>query len=346
MDGAFTHRIPHVTGQSHLGRWLQGGTDRGAAFGDDTGKGLLPPLRRPLGMALEGAGTGTPRQALLKPGQVFGSYRIEHELGRGAMATVYRARDERDGRVVALKLLSLGDDWPEDRVDEARLRLLRESEAALRIQHPDIVEVYEAGEHEGRVFLAMEFVQGVHLGTHIYEGRLLPPRMATEMCARVADALQFAHQRGVVHRDVKPANIIYDQRSRRIRIMDFGVARFADSHATRTGVMLGSPSYMAPEQFDGRPVTGPSDLFSLGVSLFQLLTAQLPFRSDSMPGLMAAIATQPHPPLRTIRPELPVTLGAALDRALEKSPGNRFESAATMAQALHDCALEIEAGLR
>ena len=335
-----------MTGPSHLGRWLQGGAESGASLGEDSASGLLPPLPRPLGMAVEAEGSGVPRRPQLKAGQAVSSYRIERELGRGAMATVYRARDERDGRIVALKLLSLGDDWPEDRLDEARLRLLREAEAALRIQHPDIVEVYEAGEHDGRVFLAMEFVEGVSLGTHTYEGRLLPPRMATEMSARVADALQFAHQRGVVHRDIKPANIIYDQRSRRIRIMDFGVARFADSHATRTGVMLGSPSYMAPEQFDGRAVTGLSDLFSLGVSLFQLLTAQLPFRSDSMPGLMAAIATQPHPPLRTIRPELPVTLGAALDRALEKDPADRFESAATMAQALHDCALEIDAGLR
>jgi serine/threonine-protein kinase len=335
-----------VTEPSYLGRWLQGGTDGGASLGENTGTGLLPPLPRPLGMALESHRPGVPPHAQLKPGQALSSYRIERELGRGAMATVYRARDERDGRTVALKLLSLGDDWPEDRLDDARLRLLREAEAAVRIQHPDIVEVYEAGEHEGRVFLAMEFVEGVNLGTHTYEGRLLPPRMATEMCARVADALQFAHQRGVVHRDIKPANIIYDQRSRRIRIMDFGVARFADSHATRTGVMLGSPSYMAPEQFDGRPVTGHSDLFSLAVSLFQLLTAQLPFRSDSMPGLMAAIATQPHPPLRTVRPELPASLGAAIDRALEKEPGERFESAATMAQALHDSALEIEPGLR
>ena len=128
--------------------------------------------------------------------------------------------------------------------------------------------------------------------------------------------------------------------------MDFGVARFSDSHATRTGIVLGSPSYMAPEQFDGGPVTAQSDLFSLAVSLFQLLTGQLPFRADSMPALMLAIASQPHPPLRTIRPDLPATLGTALDRALNKAPADRFASAAEMAQVLHDCARSIDPGLR
>ena len=312
-----------------------------------TGSDTAPPmprLRQPLEVAL--SQPGRLRHPSLVPGQSFAHYRIERELGHGAMATVYRARDERDGRTVALKLLTLGDDWPEDRLDEARLRLLREAEAAARIQHPDIVQVYEAGEQGDLVYLAMEFVEGVSLGTHTYEGRLLPPRMVTEMCGRVADALQFAHQRGVVHRDIKPANVIFDQRTRRIRIMDFGVARFADSHATRTGIVLGSPSYMAPEQFSGNQVTAQSDLFSLAVSLFQLLTGELPFRSDSMPGLMLAIATQPHPPLRTIRPDLPAALGQVLDRALQKDPGDRFESAAGMAHALHECARAIDPGLR
>jgi len=335
-----------VNSPSYLGRWLRGN----AADADDPGSqnppGLLPPLRLPLELSLAEGGAKPPRRITLSPGQVFAHYRVERELGRGAMATVYRARDDRNDRLVALKLLSLDDEWPEDRLEEARMRLLREAEAAARIQHPDIVNVLEAGEHEGTVFLAMEFIEGVSLGTHTYQGRLLPPRMVTEMCARVGDALHYAHQRGIVHRDVKPANIIFDQHRRRIRVMDFGVARLADSHATRTGVVLGSPSYMAPEQLDGVDITGQADLFSLGVSLFQLLTGQLPFRSDSIPGLMHAIATQPHPPLRTIRPDLPPEVGAVLDRALQKSPADRFESAGQMARALHDCARSIDAGLR
>lgn len=332
--------------ETFLGRWLRGNSGNAGIAGGKAPPGLLPILGQPLETLGATAVRGTGQRVGLAAGQSFATYRVERELGRGAMAAVYKARDERDGRVVALKLLSLGDDWPQDRLEEAKLRLRREAEAAAAIQHPDIVDVYEAGEHEGLMYLAMEFVEGVSLDTHACEGRLLPPRMVTGMCARVAEALHFAHQRGIVHRDIKPANIIYDQHSRRVRIMDFGVARFADSRATRTGVVLGSPSYMAPEQLDGGSVTGSSDLFSLGVSLFQLLTGQLPFRADSMPGLMQAIVACPHPPLRTIRPDLPGSLGDALDRALQKDPADRFGSAAQMAQALRDSARSIDPGLR
>jgi serine/threonine protein kinase len=335
-----------MTGESHLGRWLLGESGQEPSIEGGARDGLMPRLPQPLEVALAAKGGPQRSRFALKPGQAFGHYRVEREIGRGAMATVYRARDENDTRVVALKVLSLGDDWPEDRLDEARLRLLREAEALSRMQHADIVTTYEAGECEGKVYLAMELVDGVSLSTHTYEGRLLPPRMATEMCARVANALHFAHQHGIVHRDIKPANIVFDQHSRRIRIMDFGVARFANSQATRTGIVLGSPSYMAPEQLDGRPVTGSSDQFSLGVSLFQLLTGMLPFRSDSMPGLMRAIAMQPHPPLQTIRPDLPELLAKSLDQALQKDPDARFASAAAMALVLHECGRQIDPALR
>jgi serine/threonine protein kinase len=292
------------------------------------------------------AGQRAATRASLTPGQLFGPYRVEKELGRGAMAAVYRCTDERDGRIIALKILSLGDDWPADRLDEAKLRLQREAEAAARIQHPDIVDVYEAGEYEGRVYLSMEFVEGVSLTAHTRQGTLLPPRMVTEMCARVADALHFAHQRDIMHRDIKPANIVFDQQNKRIRVMDFGVARFADSQATRTGIVLGSPSYLTPEQLDGRKVVPQSDLFSLGVSLFQLLTGQLPFRADSLPSLMHRIAVEPHPPLKVIRPDLPDSLGEVIDTALQKDPDARFTSGADMAQALRDAGRTISPSLR
>jgi serine/threonine-protein kinase len=287
-----------------------------------------------------------PRGRMLRPGQLFHHFRVEQELGRGATATVYRAVDERNGSLVALKTLSLADDWPDDLLDEAKLRLLRESDAAGSLAHPDIVEIRESGEHDGVVYLAMEYVEGVNLGMHATEGRLLPPRLAAEMCARVADALYFAHQRGIIHRDIKPANIVFDQKNRRVRVMDFGVARLVDSRATRTGVILGSPSYMAPEQLDARPVTAQSDLFSLGVTLFQLLTGMLPFRSDSIPGLMQKISGEPHPPLRVVRPDLPASLSAVIDRALEKDPDMRYGSGAEMAQALRDAAREVDPALR
>jgi serine/threonine-protein kinase len=338
--------VPDVTGEPLLDRWLPGDPGNAGSATGGTSAGRVQRLRSPLADPVAARLLPGNHRVSMTPGQVFASFRIERELGRGAMAAVYKARDERDGRVVALKLLSLGDDWPDDQLDEARLRMRREAEAAARIQHPDIVSVYEAGEHAGLVYLALEFVQGVSLDAHSCEGRLLPPRMVTGMCARVADALHFAHQRGIVHRDIKPANIVFDQQSRRIRVMDFGVARFSDSRATRTGVVLGSPSYMAPEQLDGGTVTGQSDLFSLGVTLYQLLTGQLPFRADSMPGLMQAVVLHPHPPLWTIRPDLPKPLAGALDRALHKEPAARFESAAHMGQALRDCVQAIDPGLR
>jgi serine/threonine-protein kinase len=286
------------------------------------------------------------RGQALRTGQLFHHFRLQQQLGRGATATVYKATDERNGNVIALKTLTLTDDWPEDLLDEAKLRLLREADAAGSLAHPDIVEIRESGEHDGLVYLAMEYVEGVNLGTHATEGRMLPPRLVCEMCARVADALYFAHQRGVIHRDIKPANIVFDQKNRRVRVMDFGVARLENSRATRTGVILGSPSYMAPEQLDARPVTAQSDLFSLGVTLFQLLTGMLPFRSDSIPGLMQKISAEPHPPLSVVRPDLPAALSAVIDRALEKDPDMRFRSGAEMAQALRDCARDIDPALR
>jgi serine/threonine-protein kinase len=330
--------MPDETG---LGRWLRsrsGSLGRGP--GDPASAIERPPEAAP---AKEEAKRSS--GFALRPGQVFHHYRLQQQLGRGATATVYKATDDKDGRIVALKMLTLADDWPEDMLADAKLRLLREADAAGALAHPDIVEVREAGEHDGLVYLAMEYVEGVNLGAHAYGGQLLPPRMITEMCARVADALHFAHQRGIIHRDIKPANIVFDQRNRRVRVMDFGVARLENSRATRTGIILGSPSYMAPEQLDARPVTAQSDIFSLGVTLFQLLTGMLPFRSDSIPGLMQKISAEPHPPLRVVRPDLPESLSAIIDRALEKDPELRFRSGAEMAQALRECSRSIDPAL-
>ncbi len=336
--------------ESSRGGWLRNlSGSAGRKAGDPS-----PKIGKPLEVAIKETPapfadlTSKPsgRGHAFRPGQLFHHFRLQQQLGRGATATVYKAVDERTGNVIALKMLTLTDDWPDDLLDEAKLRLLREADAAGSLAHPDIVEIREAGEHEGLVYLAMEYVDGVNLGTHATEGRMLPPRLVCEMCARVADALYFAHQRGVIHRDIKPANIVFDQKNRRVRVMDFGVARLENSRATRTGVILGSPSYMAPEQLDARPVTAQSDLFSLGVTLFQLLTGMLPFRSDSIPGLMQKISGEPHPPLRVVRPDLPAALSAVIDRGLEKDPEMRFRSGAEMAQALRDCARDIDPALR
>ena len=336
--------------ESSRGGWLRGLSGGSSKKAGDSNPRFGKPLEVALAEKPQPAGEQQPvnraRGLAFRPGQLFHHFRLQQQLGRGATATVYRAIDERSSSVVALKLLSLADDWPDDLLDEAKLRLLREADAAGSLAHPDIVEIREAGEHEGQVYLAMEYVEGVNLATHATEGRMLPPRLVCEMCARVADALYFAHQRGVIHRDIKPANIVFDQKNRRVRVMDFGVARLENSRATRTGIILGSPSYMAPEQLDARPVTAQSDLFSLGVTLFQLLTGMLPFRSDSIPGLMQKISSEPHPPLRVIRPDLPAALGAIIDRALEKDPELRYRGGGEFAQALRDCAREIDPALR
>jgi serine/threonine-protein kinase len=158
--------------------------------------------------------------------------------------------------------------------------------------------------------------------------------VVVDLVARVADALGYAHRENVVHRDIKPANIMYDRSSDALKITDFGIARLTDASRTRTGIVLGTPSFMSPEQLEGKQVTGQSDLFSLGVSLYQLLTGQLPFRASSMPKLMFAIANLTHTPVSQLRPEFPTDLDRLVDMALAKDPRERFQTGGQMAQAM------------
>jgi serine/threonine-protein kinase len=266
----------------------------------------------------------------------LGRYELVHEIGKGAMGVVYRTRDPRINREVALKAIPLADEFDAQEIEQARTRFFREAEMAGRLSHPHIVTIYDAGEDHGTAYIAMELLRGSHLVEYTNATRLLPPAIAVEIVARLADALHYAHQNQVVHRDIKPANIMFDAPSGELKITDFGIARLTDSGRTRTGVVLGTPSFMSPEQLQGRPVTGSSDLFSLAVSLFQLLTGQLPFRGDTMPGLMMKIAQEPHPRIRTVNPALPEALDAFFDRALAKDPADRYESGAAFAFALRD----------
>jgi serine/threonine-protein kinase len=269
--------------------------------------------------------------------RTLGRYQIERELGRGAMATVYLGRDPNINRVVAIKALPLAREFSEEDLAEARQRFFREAESAGRLNHPDIVTVYDAGEDQELAFIAMEFVKGKPMSDFTQSSTLLPASKVVEAMARVAEALAHAHRQGVVHRDIKPANIMYDRTTDTLKISDFGIARLTDSGTTKTGIVLGTPSFMSPEQLEGRPVEGTSDLFSLGVTLYQLLSAQLPFRADSMTGLMFKIANEPHPPLRAIRPDLPGMLEAIVARALQKSPADRYQAGTEMAMPLRDC---------
>jgi serine/threonine-protein kinase len=287
------------------------------------------------------------RAALAAAGDVqrLGRYQLEREIGRGAMGTVYLGRDTAINRLVAIKAIPLASEFSESELAEARARFFREAETAGRLNHPNIVTIYDVGEERGLAYIAMEYLKGRHLSDYATPDTLLEPRKVLDLVARTAQALGFAQKQQVVHRDIKPANIMYDPSADVLKITDFGIARLTGAGTTRTGIVLGTPSFMSPEQLEGRTVTGASDLFSLGVSLFQLLTGQLPFTADSMTGLMQRIAEAPHPPLRALRPDLPACVDSIIDRALAKTPEARFESGAQMAAALEDCRSRLPTGL-
>jgi len=267
----------------------------------------------------------------------LGRYVVDKELGKGAMGVVYLATDPSLNRVVALKAIPLAEEFDEEDLGGIKERFFREAETAGKLNHPGIVAVYDAGEDNDVAFIAMEYVEGERLGDYSGPTQLLPPRQVMELVARTADALHYAHKHGVVHRDIKPSNLLYNKQQDRLKITDFGVARLTDSKRTRTGLVLGTPSYMSPEQIEGEIVTGRSDLFSLGVTLYQLLTGFLPFRADSLAKLMFKIANEPHQPIRLIREELPECVEIILGKALAKQPADRFENGAEMALALRDC---------
>lgn len=266
--------------------------------------------------------------------RTLGRYEIERELGKGAMGIVYLGRDPKINRVVAIKAIPLADEFEEDDLAEAKARFFREAEMAGRLNHPAIVTVYDAGEDNGLAYIAMEYLRGHHLSTHTDSKQLLSPKSVMLLVARVADALHYAHRQNVVHRDIKPANIMFNPETDELKITDFGIARLTDTSRTKTGIVLGTPSFMSPEQLEGRTLDGRSDQFALGVSLYQLLCGQLPFRADSMPRLMQKIATEPHAPIRMIRPDLPPEIETIIDRALSKSADDRYVTCAELAVAL------------
>jgi len=277
--------------------------------------------------------------------QRLGRYQLEREIGRGAMGIVYLGRDTAINRMVAIKAIPLASEFSDAELVEARSRFFREAETAGRLNHPNIVTIYDVGEERGLAYIAMEYLKGRLLSDYAKSDRLMEPRKVLDVIGRTADALGFAHKQQVVHRDIKPANLMYDPSTDTLKITDFGIARLSGAGSTRTGIVLGTPSFMSPEQLEGRTVTGHSDLFSLGVSLFQLLTGQLPFTADSMTGLMQQIAEAPHPPLRAFRPDLPACVESVIDRALAKNPDARYDSGAHMAAALEDCRSRIPSGL-
>ncbi|MDB5945853.1 MAG: hypothetical protein JWQ33_879 [Ramlibacter sp.] len=261
--------------------------------------------------------------AVEKP--MLGRYQVEKELGKGAMGVVYLGKDPKIGRVVAIKTMALSQEFEGEELTDARERFFREAETAGRLQHQNIVTIFDAGEEHDLAYIAMEFLKGKDLVDFCKDGHLFPVPKVLSIVARVAEALAYAHRQNVVHRDIKPANIMYEVGSDTVKVTDFGIARITDSSKTKTGLVLGTPSFMSPEQIAGKKVDGRSDLYSLGVMLFQMLTGVLPFRGDSMAELMYKIANEEAPDIRIVRKEISDSLAQVVSTALAKRSDARYQ---------------------
>ena len=264
----------------------------------------------------------------------LGPYRLIRPIGRGSMGTVHLAIDSRDGRPVAVKSMSLGADLGDAELVQLHQRFVGEVAAARRLSHPDIVAVHEAGESAGTVWLAMELLRGCDLGRYTHMSRLLPEPLVLQLAERLARVLAHAHDQGVVHRDIKPGNVMLDLPTGQLKLTDFGIAGLADMSRTRTGIVIGTPFYMAPEQLAGAGADPRSDLYALGVLLFQLLTGRLPHEQASLGELLRAVASEPAPDVRTLRPALSPALAELVARMLHKQPAGRPADALALAQAL------------
>lgn len=261
----------------------------------------------------------------------LGRFQLQSRVGQGASAEVWLAVPD-SGPPVAVKVLV--DEGDDDVRAERRRRFLDESHTAQRLLHPHIVACIETGEDAGRPWMALEWLPGHDLSRYVHRSRLLPESLVLAIVVRLARALAHAHRMGVVHRDVKPANVRVNLPRGVVKLTDFGVARADDASRTRTGIVLGTPAYMAPEHLAGAPPDGRSDLYALAVVLFELLTAHRPHEAASLGELLRQVATQPAPDLRQWRPDLPESLAAVLAQALSRDPGQRHADGDALAACL------------
>lgn len=282
----------------------------------------LTPIRRKTAAAPEAVPAG------------LAAYRIERPIGRGAAAQVYLARDLRHQRWVALKLLELGSRPTSPEWHDALARFRREATVLHELDHPGIVAVLDAGPSEQGAWMVLEVVAGCDLSRYTRSARLLPPGLVALIGERVADALAYAHRRGVIHRDIKPANVLVDWAGGAVKIADFGLARSGEHTQTRSGVALGSPDYMAPEQLAGAAVGPAADIYSLGATLYELLAGRRPHRADSLGALLRAVATQPVPELARLRPDIDPALCAVVMAMLAKDASARPATADDVAARL------------
>ncbi len=272
----------------------------------------------------------------------LGRYEILKQLGKGAMGVVYLGQDPRINRTTAIKTFRFTEDFEPEEAEKLKVKFFREAESAGTLSHPNIVTIYDAGDEQDLAYIAMEYLEGEDLQKYTKKGKLLPIRKVIGYIADVADGLDYAHKKGIVHRDVKPANVML-LKSGVIKITDFGIARITATSQTQTGVVKGTPHYMSPEQISGEKVDGRSDIFSLGAMMFQMLTGQVPFRGDSPAALMHQIMTVPHPNAREINPKVIKPLVTILDKALEKDREKRYQTAAQMSAHLRMLGKKLDA---
>ena len=264
----------------------------------------------------------------------LGRYEILKELGRGAMGTVYLGKDPKINRDVAIKTLRY-EDFEEDQVAELKKRFFREAEAAGKLAHPNIVTIYDVGEDYEIAYMAMELLDGSDLANYSQKDSLLPLAEVIRIISSTAQALDYAHENGVVHRDIKPANIMI-LKNGEVKVADFGIARVMASSKTQTGVIMGTPSYMSPEQISGQKVDGRSDLFSLGVVFFELLSGEKPFGGESITTLMYNITNSPPPPVRDVAPTAPEFCDVIIGKLLAKDKESRYQRGKDLAKDLGD----------
>ena len=272
----------------------------------------------------------------------LGRYEVVSELGKGAMGIVYLAKDPVIGRLVAIKTIrATGND--EDDTVEFRERFVREAQTAGILSHPNIVTIHDIGEdaETQTSFIAMEYIEGKNLKMLLAEKTKFPFEQISEMIAEIAEALDYAHRKGIIHRDVKPANVIITTDGK-VKITDFGIAKIASSNLTTTGQFLGTPNYMSPEQVSGAPVDGRSDLFSLGVVLYELLTTKKPFQGDNLTAISYKIVHEDFTPPAEIASDVPIEFNEIVARAMAKDPWNRYQRGKDLALALYQLKAQLE----
>src|SRR5438067_3758456 len=275
-----------------------------------------------------------------QPGDLIADrYELEELCGTGGMSSVFRAHDRQLERRVAIKILH--EHYADD--PEYLERFRREARAVAQLSHPNIVTVIDRGDDDGRQFIVFEHIEGENLKELVQRSGRLPVRRAVELALAVAEGLAFAHEQGLVHRDVKPQNVLLS-REGEVKVTDFGIARslHVDHGVTQTGTVLGTGEYLAPEQASGKPVSPATDVYSLGVVLWALLAGEVPFKGDNFVAVALRHVNEPVPHLRDIRPDVPPRLAAAVERALAKEPASRFLSMGALAKELRACLAEGE----